>query len=73
MNERSSKAHSILTEKPNGNYLVSVCAPLSNKIGAAELCRQFPSGGGREGAAGVNDLPEEMIGLFLSKFREAYT
>jgi hypothetical protein len=49
------------------------CArPLNNKQGAAALCRQFPSGGGREAAAGINDLPADMLGQFISLFRQAY-
>lgn len=71
-NKSPQKAHSIFTEKPNGNYLVSVRAPLTNKTGAAKLCNQFPTGGGRQIAAGINDLPSEMVGLFVSKFKEAY-
>ena len=41
----------VLTAKDNGNYLVSVREPLSNKTGADELCMRFPTGGGRKAAA----------------------
>ena len=41
------RAHAVLTVKDNGNYLISVRAPMNNKRGAAELCMQFPTGGGR--------------------------
>jgi hypothetical protein len=67
------RAHAVLTEKANGNYLVSVRAPLGNKQGAAELCMQFPTGGGRAGAAGINDLPADSLEAFVSAFGEAYT
>ncbi len=67
------RAHAVLTEKANGNYLVSVRAPLSNKQGAAELCMQFPTGGGRAGAAGINDLPTDSLDAFVSAFSQAYT
>ena len=67
------RAHAVLTEKANGNYLVSVRAPLSNKRGAAELCMQFPTGGGREAAAGINDLPADSLDAFVAKFAEAYS
>ena len=58
-NLNTDRGHAILTNKANGNFLVSV--PLSNKRGAAELCRKFPTGGGREAAAGINDLPSQWL------------
>jgi hypothetical protein len=67
------RAHAILTNKADGNFLVSVRAPLNNKIGAADLCRKFPTGGGREAAAGINDLPESLIEDFIAQFRDQYT
>ncbi len=72
-NDHPNRAHAVLTEKDNGNYLASIRAPLSNKIGAADLCRQFPTGGGREAAAGINDLPKEMLGKFIASFETQYT
>jgi len=71
-NQSPDCAHAVLTEKSKGNYLVSVRAPLNNKLGAADLCRQFPTGGGREAAAGINDLPADMLEEFISLFRESY-
>jgi hypothetical protein len=67
------RAHAVLTEKDNGNYLISVRAPMSNKRGAAELCMQFPTGGGRAGAAGINDLPRDDLQDFIDAFEKAYT
>lgn len=72
-NQNPGRAHAVLTEKANGNYLVSVRAPLNNKKGAAALCMQFPTGGGREAAAGINDLPADMLGEFIDKFEQSYT
>jgi len=63
----------VLTEKSNGNYLVSVRAPLRRKTGADELCRRFPTGGGRAAAAGINDLPQAMLGDFIEQFTVFYT
>ncbi|PLW68832.1 DHH family phosphoesterase [Pseudohalioglobus lutimaris] len=71
--DNPGRAHAVLTRKANGNYLVSVRAPLSNKQGAAELCMQFPTGGGRAAAAGINDLPEGSLESFTSAFAEAYS
>jgi hypothetical protein len=66
------RAHAVLTEKANGNYLISVRAPMTNKRGAAELCMQFPTGGGRAGAAGINDLPVDQLPAFVAAFEQAY-
>ncbi len=71
--ENPDRAHAVLTTKANGNYLVSVRAPLANKQGAAELCGQFPTGGGRAAAAGINDLPADMLEAFISAFENAYS
>ena len=68
-----NRAHAVLTEKDNGNYLVSVRAPQTNKSGAADLCMQFPTGGGRAGAAGINDLPGNDLQAFVDAFEQAYT
>jgi len=67
-----SRAHAVVTRLPDGGYMVSVRAPLTRKEGADELCRQFPTGGGRKGAAGINHLPEERFGEFVAKFRDSY-
>ena len=67
-----SRAHAVATLKDNGNYLISVRAPLSNRQGAADLCRRFPTGGGRAAAAGINDLPAESFEEFVAAFSAAY-
>tara|TARA_B110000090_G_scaffold58241_1_gene66539 strand:- start:5509 stop:6468 length:960 start_codon:yes stop_codon:yes gene_type:complete len=71
-NQNPDRGHGVLTAKANGNYLVSVRAPLNNKRGAATLCRQFATGGGREAAAGINDLPADMLASFIDAFKRAY-
>jgi len=71
-NQHPDRAHAVLTAKSNGNYLVSVRAPLNNKQGASALCRQFPTGGGREAAAGINDLPADMLAQFIDALKQAY-
>ena len=55
-----------------GGYVVSVRAPLENKTGADELCRRFPTGGGRKAAAGINELPESMLDDFIKQFSDFY-
>lgn len=66
------KAHGVLTKNLDGTYTVSVRAPLNNKQGADEVCIQFPTGGGRAGAAGINALPEEQIEQFISVLNNYY-
>jgi len=71
-NTYPDRAHGVLTLKDNGNYLVSVRAPLNNKQGAVDLCRQFPTGGGRAAAAGINDLPAERLNDFVEQLGLSY-
>jgi len=71
-NAHPGRAHAVLTVKANGGYLVSVRAPLNNKTGADELCMQFPTGGGRKAAAGINDLPADMLAQFVDTFARFY-
>jgi single-stranded DNA-specific DHH superfamily exonuclease len=71
-NESPARAHAVLTERADGTYLVSVRAPLQNKQGADALCRQFPTGGGRAAAAGINALPRAELDAFLDAFAAAY-
>ncbi len=72
-NQFPARAHAVLTEKSNGNYLISVRAPLNNKTGADELCRRFPTGGGRAAAAGVNDLPKAQLQHFIDQFNAFFS
>ena len=66
------RGHAVLTIRANGCYLVSVRAPLNNKTGADELCMKFPTGGGRKAAAGINDLPADMLQEFIDTFAAFY-
>jgi single-stranded DNA-specific DHH superfamily exonuclease len=71
-NASPARAHAVLTERPDGTYLVSVRAPLDDKQGADELCRQFPTGGGRAAAAGINALPGDQLDAFIDAFAASY-
>lgn len=66
------RAHGVLTQRSDGTYTVSVRAPLDHPAGADELCRSFPTGGGRKGAAGINRLPPDLLDEFFARFRAAY-
>lgn len=71
-NQAPAKAHAVLSDTPTGHVMISVRAPLENRVGADDICRQFPSGGGRKAAAGVNNLPETEIERFIETFSGYY-
>lgn len=64
-NAQPHKACAIVTERPDGHYGVSIRAPLCNRRGADELARRFPTGGGRQAAAGINVLPAAQLDAFV--------
>ena len=71
-NQSPDKAHAVLTCNADNSFTVSVRAPLNNKQGADEVCIQFPTGGGRAGAAGINQLPQEMLDDFIQVLSQYY-
>jgi len=71
--ERKDIAHALLVDNSDNTFTVSVRAPLNNKNGADSLCRRFPTGGGRSGAAGVNRLPADQLDSFIRAFAEVFT
>lgn len=71
--QNPDRAHALLTALSPDAYLVSVRAPMNNKINADVLCRQFPTGGGRKAAAGINHLPEEQLNAFIDAFKQTYS
>ena len=76
-NASPNKAHAVVTLnenklETNKTYTISLRAPLNNKQGAGELCAQFPTGGGRAAAAGINALPEKMLGDFFNRVSKYY-
>jgi hypothetical protein len=70
--QNPDRAHALLSSIDGGGYLVSVRAPMNNKTGADELCRQFETGGGRKAAAGINNLPESELDRFCDALRAQY-
>lgn len=65
------RAHAVLCELADG-YRVSVRAPLARPWGADGLCRGFPTGGGRAGAAGIDVLPRERLDEFARAFAQVF-
>ncbi len=66
------RAHAVLTPTSNNTYTVSIRAPLNRPNGADSLCRQFPQGGGRAAAAGINGLAHSSMADFLFKLNDHF-
>ena len=64
-------AHAIMVERAGG-YKVSIRAPLADPKGASAVARAFHSGGGREGAAGIDFLPSAERDRLLVVMRETF-
>ena len=67
-----ARAHVVLTPGEHDGWWVSVRAPLAAPQGADRLCRQFPHGGGRAAAAGINGLPASRLPEFLEALDAAF-
>ncbi len=63
-----AKAHALASPNAQGGYTVSVRAPLVRPTGADVFCKQFPGGGGRAAAAGINHLPVRQFEEFAHRF-----
>ncbi len=72
MNNKS-KAFAIMTVYDENNYKISIRAPQDNPVGACDLALKFPTGGGREKAAGVNQLPCDQVDAFVEEFVKNFT
>jgi hypothetical protein len=66
-----ARAHAVLSPARRGGFVVSVRTPPGRGVSAVELCRRFPTGGGRESAAGIDRL--ERIEPLLDALGEAVT
>ena len=62
------RAHAVLVPRTDGDYMVSVRAPRGDLRPAVDLCRRFPTGGGREAAAGIDRLDSAGVGAFIEAF-----
>jgi len=68
-----ARAHAVLSPNSAGGLQVSVRAPLERPRGAATLCLAYPTGGGREAAAGINHLPLEQVAHFVEHFQRHFS
>ena len=71
--EQPAQAHALLVPHDDQSLMVSVRAPLNNRQGADQLCRRFPTGGGRAAAAGINRLPADQQTAFITAFSDQFT
>ena len=67
-----ARAHAMLSPNSAGGMQVSVRAPLERPAGAAALCLEYETGGGREAAAGINHLPMEGVNAFTGRFLDYF-
>ncbi|MDP5130702.1 MAG: DHH family phosphoesterase [Paraglaciecola sp.] len=68
-----NKAVVIITENVDKTLTISLRAPKSKPLGAADICSQFVSGGGRESAAGVNALNDHDLNKFIEIVSDFYS
>lgn len=62
-------AFAVVLTRSDGDYLISVRSGQPLARSACTLCQQFPGGGGRKAAAGINRLPAAELPHFLDRFR----
>ena len=67
-----NRAHALMILNKNRDYLVGVRAPYNNKSGADIVCSMF-GGGGRRGAAGINNLPKQDKNNFIKEFKKQFS
>jgi hypothetical protein len=66
------RAHAVLAPRTNGGTIVSVRVPARSRTSAEAFCRQFPTGGGRSEAGGIDELPNERLEEFLERFSAVF-
>lgn len=67
-----ARAHLIICPDGEGSYTISVRAAKEHPYGASTFCRRYPGGGGREAAAGINNLPESSLAELIEAFELAF-
>lgn len=72
--ENPDRAFAVLHPQADGQYQVSIRAPRGRADAppAFSLAEQFPSGGGRALAAGINRLPASGVEDFTRRFIDTY-
>lgn len=77
-----SQALAVIHPRKDGTFTVSIRSPRDWRMekgkegavrSAAELAKEFPTGGGRKLAAGIDELPADQLRRFTDRFREYYS
>lgn len=66
------RAHAVLTCQASGNFTVSIRAPITRPHGADIVASAFAGGGGRAGAAGINQLKPADLPRLTEKMAEIF-
>lgn len=68
----AASAVALLSPKSSGGFMVSLRVPSDARMTADTFCRQYPTGGGRRTAAGINDLPASELERFAGDFEAQF-
>jgi hypothetical protein len=71
--ERADLAHALITHNSDQSYRISVRAPMDAPQGAGAFCHQYPDGGGRAAAAGINRLEPHALTAFIQAFSRHFS
>jgi hypothetical protein len=71
--QNRDKAIVIVSNNSHDSLTISLRAPKNNPYGAADICSQFATGGGREGAAGINALETAELSQFVELVSKTYS
>jgi hypothetical protein len=71
--QQPDRSHAVLVPNSATCYMVSLRTSGESPVRADEFCRQFDSGGGRAGAAGINHLSRKHLETFLEKCRQSFS
>ncbi|MCC6610207.1 MAG: acetyltransferase [Burkholderiales bacterium] len=66
------RAHAVLAPNARGGYVVSVRTARGSPKSADGLAREYPGGGGRQEAAGIDNLPEHALPGFLLRLEDYF-
>lgn len=66
------RALGLLAPRSDGDWQFSLRVPADATLSADAFCRRYPSGGGRQRAAGINRLPDEALEDFVAALLAGY-
>ena len=66
------RAHAVIGPNADGTWWASLRAPLTDPRGAGAIARRFHTGGGREGAAGIERLADGELGALQAALSDRY-